>query len=56
MKARNVVSTGWKVIDDMTRGGLAGGELGVVIDFIFYQYRFLFHLRVGVNLAKMDLW
>ena len=31
LKARNVVSTGWKVIDDMTRGGLAGGELGVVI-------------------------
>ena len=31
IKARDVVSTGWKVIDDMTRGGLGGGELGVVI-------------------------
>lgn len=31
VKARNVVSTGWQVIDDMTRGGLGSGELGVVI-------------------------
>ena len=31
IKARDVVSTGWKVIDDITRGGLGGGELGVVI-------------------------
>lgn len=31
IKARDVVSTGWKVIDDMTRGGLGAGELGVVI-------------------------
>lgn len=31
IKARDVVSTGWKVIDDMTRGGLGAGELGVCI-------------------------
>lgn len=31
IKARDVVSTGWKIIDDMTRGGLGAGELGVVI-------------------------
>lgn len=31
IKSRDVVSTGWQVIDDMTRGGLASGELGVVI-------------------------
>ena len=31
LKSRHVVSTGWKVIDDMTRGGLGSGELGVVI-------------------------
>lgn len=31
LKTRNVVSTGWTVIDRMTRGGLADGELGVVI-------------------------
>ena len=31
LKTRDVVSTGWSVIDRMTRGGLAGGELGVVI-------------------------
>ena len=31
IKARDVVSTGWDVIDGMTRGGLAAGELGVVI-------------------------
>lgn len=31
VKARDVVSTGWKIIDDMTRGGLGAGELGVVI-------------------------
>jgi len=31
LKARNVVSTGWDIIDGMTRGGLGAGELGVVI-------------------------
>ena len=31
VKARDAVSTGWNVIDGMTRGGLADGELGVVI-------------------------
>jgi len=31
LKTRNVISTGWSVIDRMTRGGLADGELGVVI-------------------------
>lgn len=29
--SRNPVGTGWKVINDLTRGGLAAGELGVVI-------------------------
>jgi hypothetical protein len=29
--ARNVISTGWDVIDAVTGGGLAAGELGVVI-------------------------
>ena len=31
LKARNPVSTGWKVIDGITSGGLGSGELGVVI-------------------------
>ena len=31
IKTRETVSTGWSVIDGMTRGGLAAGELGVVI-------------------------
>ena len=31
IKARNPVSTGWTVIDKITRGGLGKGELGVVI-------------------------
>lgn len=31
IKARNVVSTGWDVLDGMTQGGLGSGELGVVI-------------------------
>lgn len=31
IKSRNIVSTGWDVIDNMTAGGLANGELGVVI-------------------------
>jgi replicative DNA helicase len=31
IKAREAASTGWDVIDGMTRGGLAAGELGVVI-------------------------
>lgn len=30
-KARNPVSTGWDVIDDITQGGLGSGDLGVVI-------------------------
>ena len=30
-KARNSISTGWSVIDAITRGGLGSGELGVVI-------------------------
>jgi len=30
-KARNPVSTGWQTLDDMTKGGLGKGELGVVI-------------------------
>ena len=29
--ARNPVSTGWKIIDDITKNGLGKGELGVVI-------------------------
>lgn len=29
--ARNCVPTGWNVINDITNGGLAGGELGVVV-------------------------
>ena len=29
--ARNCVPTGWSVINDITNGGLAGGELGVVV-------------------------
>ena len=31
IKARNPVSTGWDLIDKITRGGLGAGELGVVI-------------------------
>lgn len=30
-KARNSISTGWSVIDAITRGGIGSGELGVVI-------------------------
>jgi hypothetical protein len=29
--ARETVSTGWDVIDELTQGGLGGGELGVVV-------------------------
>ena len=31
MKFRNPMTTGWKTIDDITKGGLGRGELGVVI-------------------------
>ena len=31
IKTRNPVTTGWKVIDDLNKGGLGKGELGVVI-------------------------
>jgi RecA/RadA recombinase len=31
LKIRNPASTGWKSIDDLTKGGLGAGELGVVI-------------------------
>jgi hypothetical protein len=31
LKSRNPQSTGWKPIDDITKGGLGRGELGVVI-------------------------
>tara|TARA_R110000851_G_scaffold309089_6_gene468374 strand:+ start:1795 stop:3165 length:1371 start_codon:yes stop_codon:yes gene_type:complete len=31
IKARNPVSTGWKLFDGLTRGGIGRGELGVVI-------------------------
>ena len=31
IKSRNPVSTGWDLVDDITRGGLGRGELGVVI-------------------------
>lgn len=31
IKARDPASTGWKVLDGMTQGGLGSGELGVVI-------------------------
>jgi replicative DNA helicase len=31
IKARNPISTGWDLVDDITRGGLGRGELGVVI-------------------------
>jgi len=31
LKARNPVSTGWELIDNITKGGLGRGELGVVI-------------------------
>lgn len=30
-RARNPVSTGWKLLDDLLKGGLGSGELGVVI-------------------------
>ena len=29
--ARTTVSTGWDVIDELTQGGLGGGELGVIV-------------------------
>ena len=29
--ARSTVSTGWEVIDELTQGGLGGGELGVIV-------------------------
>jgi len=29
--ARETVSTGWAVIDELTQGGLGGGELGVIV-------------------------
>ena len=29
--ARETVETGWEVIDDLTQGGLGGGELGVIV-------------------------
>ncbi len=31
LKARNPISTGWELIDNITKGGLGRGELGVVI-------------------------
>jgi len=31
LKARNPISTGWELIDGITKGGLGRGELGVVI-------------------------
>ena len=31
LKSRNPMTTGWKPIDDITKGGLGRGELGVVI-------------------------
>jgi len=31
LRARNPVATGWKIIDDLSHGGLGKGELGVVI-------------------------
>ena len=31
VKARNPVTTGWKSVDDLCRGGLGNGELGVVV-------------------------
>jgi len=30
-KARNPISTGWKMVDEISKGGLGSGELGVVI-------------------------
>ena len=30
-RSRNPMTTGWKIIDDITKGGLGRGELGVVI-------------------------
>jgi len=29
--ARTTISTGWEVIDELTQGGLGGGELGVIV-------------------------
>jgi len=31
IKARDPVTTGWKIIDSLTKGGIGNGELGVVI-------------------------
>ena len=31
IKARDPVTTGWKIVDDLSKGGLGNGELGVVI-------------------------
>lgn len=31
VKARNPVSTGWELVDNITKGGLGRGELGVVV-------------------------
>ena len=31
LKSRDPVTTGWKVLDDLTKGGIGNGELGVVI-------------------------
>lgn len=54
VKARNTVSTGWKVIDEMTRGGLGSGELGVVVAPTGAgKTHFLCHLgSVGVKEGK----
>ena len=56
--ARNPVSTGWKIIDGITKSGLGKGELGVVIaptgagksmvlaHLILHQILLLVHLLV----------
>ena len=31
IKARDPITTGWKIVDDLCKGGLGNGELGVVI-------------------------
>ena len=31
IKARDPITTGWKIVDDLSKGGLGNGELGVVI-------------------------
>lgn len=31
IKARDPITTGWKIVDDLVKGGLGNGELGVVI-------------------------